>query len=82
MPAANDQDANSFINGLTGFSQGFRSAALPDEALRRSIDAITDTIACAVLGARRWGARSARAHRTDDARSQVQSWAMHASASS
>jgi 2-methylcitrate dehydratase PrpD len=52
MPAANDQDANSFINGLTGFSRGFRSAALPDEALRRSIDAITDTIACAVLGAR------------------------------
>ncbi len=51
-PTQPAQSAPAFASALTDFSRRYRQSALPAEALRRSLDAITDTIGCSVLGAR------------------------------
>jgi 2-methylcitrate dehydratase PrpD len=40
-----------FSDGLIAFCRAFRAQRLSDEAVRRSTDAITDTLACIALGA-------------------------------
>ena len=40
----------SFTEGLIAFCRDFRNQPVPLEAVRRSTDAITDTLACMVLG--------------------------------
>ena len=40
----------SFSDGLIGFCRAFRAQPLAAETVRRSTDAITDTLACMVLG--------------------------------
>lgn len=42
----------AFTEGLVKFCNTFRNQEVPAEAVRRSRDAITDTLACMVLGAR------------------------------
>jgi hypothetical protein len=39
-----------FSDGLVGFCRTFRAQPLAAETVRRSTDAITDTLACMVLG--------------------------------
>ncbi len=41
-----------FTSGFNRFCKSFRASAVPAAALTRSIDAITDTLGCTVLGAR------------------------------
>jgi 2-methylcitrate dehydratase PrpD len=41
---------SSFTEGLIAFCRDFRNQPVPLEAVRRSTDAITDTLACMVLG--------------------------------